>query len=494
MREIENRKLALLTDYYELMMMQGFLKKSKEKKIKTCFDVFYRKNPYGNGFSVFCGLSEIIDYIKNLHFTEDDISYIKSLNFFDDDFIKYLQNFKFTGSIYAFEEGSIITKKEPILKVIADIDQAQLIEGAILSLFNHESLIATKSYRICKAAEPYSVMEFGLRRAHSFDAAIYGAKAACITGCIGTSNVLCGKMYGLPVLGTQAHSWIMTFDNELEAFRYFANNYPNDCILLVDTYDTVQGIKNAITVFKEMRDKGIKSKKYGVRLDSGDLAYLSKVARKLLDEEGFYDASICASNDLDENLIESLKIQDSKINLFGVGTKLITGDGCQSFGGVYKLSAIYDEKNDEFIPKIKISENDEKVTNPGNKEVYRVYNLNGKVLFDLLAFSDEKFNEDEDISVVDQKAEWKDIVLKAHKFKIKKMLVPIFENGKQVYDNKNIDYMKETFLSEKKTLDDDRLRLVNPKEIDVFLSKKLYQTKTNLLKKYRENLKTEEML
>ncbi|MCQ2609848.1 MAG: nicotinate phosphoribosyltransferase, partial [Lachnospiraceae bacterium] len=269
---MKKRDLALLTDYYELLMMQGLLEKDGGKKILTCFDVFYRHNPYDNGFAIFCGLSEIIDYISNLKFTKDDVDYLRSKNFFDDDFLDYLLNFKFTGSIYAFEEGSIINKKEPVIKVIANIEEAQLIEGAMLSFFNHESLIATKSYRICKAASPKSVMEFGLRRAQSVDAAIYGAKAACVAGCIGTSNVLCGKMYDLPILGTQAHSWIMTFDNEIDAFRAFAKKYPNDCILLVDTYDSINGIKNAIQVFKEMKAAGIKSKKYGVRLDSGDLA------------------------------------------------------------------------------------------------------------------------------------------------------------------------------------------------------------------------------
>lgn len=483
--EISKRNVALLTDFYELLMMKGYLeleKKGEEKKVT--FDVFYRNNPFSNGFAVFSGLNEIIDYIENLRFTDEDITYLrKSLNF-DEKFLDYLKNFKFTGSIYSFEEGSIINKKEPIIKVVADIKEAQLIESALLCIFNHETLIATKSYRICNAATPCSVMEFGLRRAMSFDAAIYGARAACIAGCIGTSNVLAAKMFDVPALGTMAHSWIMSFDSELAAFKEFAIRYKDMCILLVDTYDTLKsGVPNAIKTFDYMKEKGIKSSKFGIRLDSGDLAYLSKEARKMFDEAGYKDAIICASNDLDEDLIMSLKLQGAKIDLYGVGTKLITGNG-SSFGGVYKLSSIYDEKNKTYIPKIKISSNAEKVTNPGNKEVYRIYNLDNKVIADYITLSDEVIDENDDLYIFDPVHVWKKMCLEKNKYKIKKMLKPIFVDGKLVCNKKTVKESNEYFKNELNTLYDDNKRLTNPKEIYVDLSKKLYDTKMKLLNDY----------
>ena len=319
-------------------------------------------------------MEEVVKYINELKFNEEYVEYLRKQKIFNEDFLTYLKKFKFSGNIYAFKEGSIIFPKEPIIKIVALIIEAQLIEGAILNIISHQSLIATKAYRVVTAAEGDAVMEFGLRRAQGPDAAIFGAKAAVIGGCVGTSNVLAGKEFNIKIMGTQAHSWIMSFENELQAFRKFAECYKDMCILLVDTYDTLRsGIPNAIKVFKEMRDNGIKSKKYGIRLDSGDLAYLSKKARKMLDDEGFDDAIICASNDLDENLIASLKTQGAKIDLWGVGTKLITSSSHASFGGVYKLVAIEDKKTKKLVPKIKISENAAKLTNPGNKLVYRIY-------------------------------------------------------------------------------------------------------------------------
>ena len=484
--EIKNRNLSLLTDYYELLMMQGYYEKFKNKNVLdsyACFDVFYRNNPYGNGFSVFCGLNEIIDYIENLHFTNDDIDFLSKDENFSKDFLAYLKNFKFSGNIYAFEEGSVINKKEPVIKVIAPIMEAQLIEGAILCIFNHETLVATKAYRVCKAAHPMKVMEFGLRRAHSIDASIYGAKSSIIAGCIGTSNVLTSKMNDLIPLGTMAHSWIMSFDTELEAFETFAFKYPNISILLVDTYDTLKsGVPNAIKVFKKMRDKGIKSKKYGIRIDSGDLAYLSKESRKMLDDNGFNDALICASNDLDEDLITSLKLQDAKIDLYGVGTKLITGNPISSLGGVYKLSAIYDSKNEKYISKIKISENTEKVTNPGNKKVFRVYNREGKVIADLLTFYNEIIDTNNDLLLFDEKETWKQQTLKAGTYSVKEMLKEIIVDGKLVYNRKSVGESKEYFEEELQSLYDNNKRLTNPKEIYVDLSNKLYEEKINLLK------------
>ena len=485
--EITKRNLALLTDFYELLMMEGYFSLSKaEKKSEplVTFDVFYRNNPFGNGFAVFCGLNEIIDYLVSLKFNDDDIEYLKQYNLFDEEFLLYLKDFKWKGSVYSFEEGSIINKKEPIIKIVAPISQAQLIESAMLCAFNHETLIATKAYRICEAARPYGVMEFGLRRAMSFDAAIYGAKAACIAGCIGTSNVLTAKMYDIPALGTMAHSWIMSFENELTAFKEFAIKYPDMAILLVDTYDTLKsGIPNAIKTFDYMKEKGIKSKKYGIRLDSGDLAYLSKVARKMLDDAGYKDAVICASNDLDENLIMSLNMQGAKISLYGVGTKLITGNGA-TLGGVYKLSSVYDEEKKIFNPKLKISSNVEKVTNPGNKEVYRVYDENDKLFADLITFNDESIDENKELTLFDPVNTWKKRVMEPGKYKIKKMLKPIFIDGKLVYEKKTVAESKKYFENELGALYDDNKRLTNPKEIYVDLSQKLYDKKIELLSKY----------
>ncbi len=485
--EITKRNVGLLTDFYELLMMEGYFdiaKRNKTSEPIVTFDVFYRTNPFGNGFAVFCGLNEIIDYLLNLKFNEEDIEYLRKNDTFEEEFLEYLSNFRFTGSVYAFEEGSVINKKEPVIKIVAPISQAQLIESAMLCLFNHETLIATKAYRICEAAKPYGVMEFGLRRAMSFDAGIYGAKAACIAGCIGTSNVLTAKMFDVPALGTMAHSWIMSFGDELTAFKEFATRYPNMAILLVDTYDTLKsGVPNAIKTFDYMKEKGIVSEKFGIRLDSGDLAYLSKEARKMLDEAGYKNAVICASNDLDENLIMSLNVQGAKIGLYGVGTKLITGNG-STLGGVYKLSSVYDNDKKEYIPKLKISSNAEKVTNPGNKEVYRIYDENNKIKADLITFYDEVIDESKELTLFDPVNTWKRQTLMPGTYKAKKMLKTIFENGKLVYERKTVAESKKYFEDELETLYDDNRRNTNPKEIYVDLSQKLYDTKIKLLSEY----------
>ncbi|MBQ8857573.1 MAG: nicotinate phosphoribosyltransferase, partial [Lachnospiraceae bacterium] len=363
--------LTLLTDLYQLTMMQGYFKNKNNDTV--VFDAFYRTNPSGNGFAIAAGLEQVIDYLKNLRFSPEDIEYLRGLHIFDEDFLDYLVDFKFTGSVYAIPEGTVVFPKEPLLKVIAPIMEAQLIETAILNIVNHQSLIATKAARVVYAAKGDGVMEFGLRRAQGPDAGVYGARAAMIGGCVGTSNVLAGQMFDVPVLGTHAHSWIMSFPDEYTAFKKYAELYPNACTLLVDTYDTLKsGVPNAIRVFKEMREAGIPLTKYGIRLDSGDLAYLSKRARKMLDKAGFPDAVISASSDLDENLIDSLKAQGAEIRSWGVGTNLITSKDQPAFGDVYKLAAI---KNADgtYTPKIKLSENTAKVTNPGNKTVYRIY-------------------------------------------------------------------------------------------------------------------------
>ena len=382
---MEPRNLTLLTDLYELTMMQGYFRE-KDANETVIFDAFYRTNPDGNAFSICAGLEQVIDYVKNLHFDDADIEYLRGLGIFDEDFLEYLHNFKFSGDIYAIPEGTVVFPREPLVKVIAPIMEAQLVETAILNIINHQSLIATKTSRIVFAARGDGIMEFGLRRAQGADAGTYGARAAMIAGCIGTSNVLAGKLFDVPVKGTHAHSWIMSFPDELTAFRAYAKLYPSACILLADTYDTLgSGVPNAIRVFQEMRDAGIPLTFYGIRLDSGDLAYISKKARKMLDDAGFPDAVISASNDLDEYLIDSLKIQGAAITSWGVGTNLITSKDGPSFGGVYKLAAIMDRHTGKFIPKIKLSENTEKVTNPGNKTVYRIYSKStGKIKADLI--------------------------------------------------------------------------------------------------------------
>ena len=388
-----NRDFTLLTDLYELTMMQGYYHSGNQKDKEVVFDLFYRKNPSGNGFAICCGLDLAIDYIKNLKFSEGDLEYLRSLNVFSEDFIEYLSTFRFTGDIYAIPEGTVVFPMEPLMRVKAPIMEAQIIETALLNIINHQSLIATKAARVVWAAQGDPVLEFGLRRAQGPDAGVYGARAAVIGGCTATSNVLTGQMFDVPVKGTHAHSWVMSFPTQIEAFRAYAKEFPTGCILLVDTYNTLeQGVPDAITVFKEMKEKyGEMPKGYGIRLDSGDLAYLSKKARKMLDEAGFTDAVISASSDLDEYLISSLKTQGAKISLWGVGTKLITSDDCPAFGGVYKLAAETDE-NGEFVPKIKLSNNPEKVTLPGIKKIVRLYEKEtGKIKADLITLEDEKY-------------------------------------------------------------------------------------------------------
>ena len=392
---MDRQNLTLLTDLYELTMMQGYFR-NMDRNETVIFDAFYRSNPNGGGYAISAGLDQLIKYIKELHFAPQDIEYLAGLQIFDQDFLDYLADFRFSGSIYAIPEGTVIFPREPIVKVIAPIMEAQLVETAILNIMNHQSLIATKASRVCWAARGDGIMEFGLRRAQGPDAGTYGARAAVIGGCIGTSNVLCGQLFHVPVKGTHAHSWIMSFPDEYTAFKTYAEMYPSACILLVDTYDTLKsGVPNAIRVFQEMRDSGVTLTSYGIRLDSGDLAYLSKKARKMLDEAGFSDAIISASNDLDEYLIDSLKVQGAAITSWGVGTNLITSKDWPAFGGVYKLAAIMGEDG-KFIPKIKLSENSEKVTNPGNKTIYRIYDKEtGKIKADLICLVDETFSEEE---------------------------------------------------------------------------------------------------
>ena len=480
------QNLTLLTDLYELTMMQGYFK-NHDRNETVVFDAFYRNNPCGGGYSIAAGLEQVIEYIKNLHFAPDDIEYLRSVGCFEEDFLEYLSNFKFTGDIYALPEGTVMFPREPMIKVIAPIMEAQLVETAILNIINHQSLIATKAARVCYAAKGDGIMEFGLRRAQGPDAGTYGARAAMIAGCIATSNVLAGKLFDVPVRGTHAHSWIMSFPDEYTAFKTYASIYPHACTLLVDTYDTIKsGIPNAIRVFTEMREAGVEFKSYGIRLDSGDLAYLSKKARKMLDEAGFPDAVISASNDLDEFLIDSLKAQGATITSWGVGTNLITAKDNPSFGGVYKLAAIMGPDG-EFIPKIKLSENSEKVTNPGNKIIYRVYEKeSGKIKADLICLADEVYDEKDDLLLFDPLEPWKKTKLKGGTYTLRLLMEKIFEKGECVYTSPKVMDIREYCLKEQSTLWEETKRFVNPHEVYVDLSKKLYDTKMQLLDQMSE--------
>ena len=473
--------LTLLTDLYELTMMQGYFKTGNRDV--AVFDAFYRTNPCDGGYAVCAGLDQMIDYIKNLHFDEEDISYLRSLSIFDEDFLTYLSNFKFSGDIYAIPEGTVVFPKEPLLKVVAPIMEAQLVETAILNIINHQSLIATKASRVVYAAKGDGIMEFGLRRAQGPDAGIFGARAAVIGGCAGTSNVLTGQMFNVPVLGTHAHSWIMSFPDEYTAFKTYAKLYPNSCTLLVDTYDVLKsGVPNAIRVFEEMREEGIQLKNYGIRIDSGDLAYLSKKAYKMLAAAGFDDATISASSDLDEYLIESLKAQDAKINSWGVGTKLITADNNPAFGGVYKLAAVKDADSDTFQPKIKLSENTEKVTNPGNKTVYRIYSKKtGKIKADLICLADEKFDPEETMVIFDPVDTWKKTKILGGTYEVRELLIPVIKEGKRVYTSPSVMELRAICQKEQSTLWDESRRFSNPQKVYVDLSPKLFEVKRELI-------------
>ena len=483
---MHSKNLTLLTDLYELTMMQGYY--DKQDNPTVIFDVFYRSNPFSSGYAIAAGLEQVIEYVKNLNFSYDDVDYLRSLHIFSEDFLQYLSGYHFTGSIYAIPEGSLIFPKEPILKVVAPIMEAQLVETAILNILNHQCLIATKSSRIVYAAGDTGVMEFGLRRAQGPDAGIFGARAAIIGGCAGTSCVLTGKMFDVPVLGTHAHSWIMSFPDEYTAFKTYAKLYPNACTLLVDTYDVLKsGVPNAIRVFEEMREEGIPLTKYGIRIDSGDLAYLSKEAYKMLAAAGFDDAVISASSDLDEYLIESLKAQDAKINSWGVGTRLITANDNPAFGGVYKLAAVKDADSTEFTPKIKLSENTEKVTNPGNKTVYRIYSKKtGKIKADLICLADEKFDPEETMVIFDPVDTWKKTKVLGGTYEVRELLVPVIREGKRVYESPSVMELRDYCKQEQNTLWDESRRFVNPQKVYVDLSQKLWDLKKDLLEEISE--------
>ena len=468
---------TLLCDFYELTMANGYFELNKGDEI-AYFDVFYRSVPDGGGFAIAAGLEQVIDYIKNLHFTDEDIEFLRSKNIFSDGFLKYLKNFRFTGDIYAVPEGTPIFPGEPIMTVRAPSMQSQFIETFILLSINHQSLIATKANRVVRAAQGRPVAEFGSRRAQGADGAVLGARAAYIGGCAATACTISDRDFAIPATGTMAHSWVQMFDSEYEAFVAYCKLYPENATLLVDTYDVLKsGVPNAIRAFKEeLLPKGIT--KCGIRLDSGDITYLSKKARKMLDEAGLYDCKIIASNSLDENIIRDIILQGAKIDSFGVGERLITAKSHPVFGGVYKLVA--KEKDGAVIPKIKISENPEKITNPHFKKVYRIYdNETGTAIADLLTVYDEVIDESEPLELFDPVQTWKTKTVT--NYTARQLLEPIFINGECVYDIPKISDIRTYCQKEIETLWEEVKRFENPHRYYVDLSKKLWDIKRDLL-------------
>lgn len=483
MSQFDKRNISMMMDLYEMTMADCYFAE-KDEETQVVFDVFYRKNPDQGGFAIFAGLEQIVEYIEDLHFDEDDIAYFSSLRLFSEEFLQYLKNFRFKGDIYAFPEGTVMYPNEPVLTVIAPLIDAQLIETAVLAQINHQSLIATKTQRIVKAAEGRPVSDFGARRAHNMDAAVYGARAAYIGGAAGTATVLAGKQFGIPVGGTMAHSYVMYYQDELTAFRKYAAVYPDNCILLVDTIDVLKsGVPHAIEVFREMQADNIPLTVYGIRLDSGDLAYLSKKARKMLDEAGFPDARIVVSNSLDEYTITSILDQGGCINSFGVGERLITAKSDPVFGAVYKIAAV--NKNGKFEPRIKISESVEKITNPGLKEVYRVYDEEGHAVADLLANYDEEIPTDRPFRYVDPEQPWKNRSFE--NFTVKKLKQPVIKAGKRVMPTVSLteirDYVKRQLATE---IWQEEQRFENPHKHYLDMTPDYYELKMSLLHNLKE--------
>ena len=473
---MNNRKLELVADFYEYTMSNGYFAKNMSDTI-AYFDVFFRRVPDGGGYVIAAGLEQVIDYINNLKFDEDEIEYLRRQNKFSEEFLHYLKEFKFTGDIWAIPEGTVVFPNEPLITVRAPIIEAQILETMLLLTINHQSLIATKTSRIVNQAKGRPVMEFGARRAHGIDAAVSGARAAIIGGAVGTSCTLSAKEYDVTASGTMAHSWIQMFDSEYEAFKAYAEIYPYDCTLLIDTYNTLEsGLPNAIKVFDEvLKPKGVRPK--AVRLDSGDLAYLSKKVREELDKAGYEDCKICATNSLDEKTIKELLEEGAQIDLFGVGENLITAKSEPVFGGVYKLVAV--EKDGEIIPKIKVSETAIKVTNPSYKKVYRFYDKEtNKAIADVITLHDEKIPEDE-YTIFDPQDPWKK--KKITNYICKELQEKIFENGKQVYKTPALKQIAKYAQEQLETLWDEIKRLEKPHMYYVDLSKDLWILKNNML-------------
>lgn len=468
------RNLTLLTDFYELTMMNGYLKCGTAER-KAVFDVFYR-GVGGFSYAVAAGLEQVVEYVENLHFSDDDIEYLRSLNQFGEDFLTALKNFKFTGDIKAIPEGTIVFPYEPLLTVTATLFESQLVETALLTFLNHQTLIATKALRLCESTKG-QILEFGLRRAQNADAGIYGARAAYIGGCRQTSNVLAGKMFDIAVKGTHAHSWVMSFPDELTAFRKYAEIYPDGCLLLVDTYDTLKsGVPNAIKVFDELTAKGYRP--LGIRLDSGDLAYLSKKARAMLDAAGYDYVKIFASGDIDEDVLLALQAQDAKIDIFGIGTRLITSYTNPSLGGVYKLAAMENEKG-ELDPKIKVSNTPAKITNPGLKKVVRIYDADNMAAADLICLEDDVFDESKPLTIFHPEQIWKKTTFE--KYRIEELMVDVFKGGKLVYKLPSLAEIGKRLDEQVASFYPEYLRVVNTQEYKVDLSQRLYDLKHKLL-------------
>ncbi|HEY8444009.1 MAG TPA: nicotinate phosphoribosyltransferase [Clostridia bacterium] len=469
--------LSLLADYYALTMMQGLFYQGRREK--AVFEVFFRQSSIFN-YAIAAGLEAAIDFVKNIKFGPEEIEYLRGLNAFSEDFLEYLSNFKFRGNIRAVPEGTVIFPGEPIFVVEADIKEAMYIEAGILNIINHQTLIATKASRICWTAGDKPVIEFGLRRAQGPDAGIYGARSAIIGGCLGTSNVLSGFKWDIPLKGTHSHGWVLSFPSELDAFRAYAEAFPDSCLLLVDTYDTLKsGVPNAIKVFDELKAKG--HKPLGIRLDSGDLAYLSKTARRMLDEAGHTDAKIFASGDLDENVILHLNAQGACIDFYGIGTKLITSQDNPSLGGVYKVVAI--EKDGQWMPKMKMSDSLEKITNPGIKELYRIYNKsNGYAEADLIALKGEYIPKP--LTIIHPIERWKTMTFED--YELRKLLVDIMKDGEVVYDFPKLEDIAKYSKQELATFWPEYKRISNPHIYKVDLSDGLYELKQKMINELRQ--------
>lgn len=479
---LKDRNLTLLSDFYELTMAGGYFENNMADKI-AYFDMFYRKNPDNSGFSIMAGVEQMVQYLTNLKFTDEDIDFLRSKNLFSEKFLEYLRNFKFSCDVWAVPEGTPIFPGEPIVTVRGPLIEAQFVETMILLSVNHQSLIATKANRICTAAEGRAVMEFGSRRAQGYDGAIYGARAAYIGGCAGTACTICDRDYQIPALGTMAHSWIQSFDTEEDAFRAYAKAYPANCTFLVDTYNTLKsGIPNAIKIFnEEIVPLGFRPK--GIRIDSGDITYLSKKARKMLDDAGFPDCKICASNSLDEYIIRDMFLQGAKVDIFGVGERLITSYSSPVFGGVYKLVAM--ENDDEIVPKIKVSENVGKITTPCFKKLYRLYDREtDKAIADVLTLRDEVIDDSQDYEIFDPQYTWKR--KNVYNFYAKELQVKYIENGKLIKELPTVTEIKAYCKNQLDTLWDEVTRFENPHTYYVDLSQKLWDVKNSLLNKTRK--------
>ena len=476
----DKNNLTLLTDFYELTMANGYFENGMKDKI-AYFDMFFRSLPDKGGFAIMAGVEQLVDYLKNLRFEEKDLAFLKAKGLFSEAFLNYLRNFKFTCDVWAIPEGTPIFPGEPILTVRGPVIEAQFIETMVLLTLNHQSLIATKANRIVRAADGRGVMEFGSRRAQGGDGAVYGARAAYIAGCVGTACTLSERDFGIPISGTMAHSWIQMFPDEKEAFRAYTRTYPKNCTLLVDTYNVLKsGVPNAIEVFnEELVPKGYRPS--GIRIDSGDITYLSREARKMLDGAGFPDCKIVASNSLDEYIIRDILLQGAKVDLFGVGERLITSRSEPVFGGVYKLVAL--EENGKLEPKIKISENVGKITNPGFKNVWRLYDrVSGKAIADVITLRDEVIDENSPYELFDPEHTWKR--KRVENFHAKKLQIPLLEKGKVVYENPGLNAIRDYCREQVDTLWDEVKRLENPHRYYVDLSQPLWDLKAGLLKGY----------